>query len=310
MEVYRRLKDLRDLPGPLSFAIGVFDGVHVGHREVIESALHDSVKGGTTVVLSFDPHPMQVLAPAKAPRLLTSSHHKERLIAGLGVEHYCVLTFDEQLAGLVARDFLKLLIGSTSSGICSMWVGEEWLFGKGATGDVALMREVGESEGFAVGAVPAVLFKGERVSSTRVRHAVQLGNFELARNLLGRDYTVRDTVIEGKKLGRELGFPTANLKVHNEQLPPSGVYAVEVEVGTQVLYGVGNLGLRPTVDRDEVKRMLEVHLFDFDDDLYSKELEVKFLHYLREEKKFEGVEALQAQITCDVQLAKEKMKLL
>jgi riboflavin kinase/FMN adenylyltransferase len=183
-------------------------------------------------------------------------------------------------------------------------VGSEWSFGHRGLGDIHLLHELGAKHGFRVCGVAPVSVDGEVVSSTAVREAVREGNLARAAALLGREYTVLGTVIEGEHLGRKLGFPTANLTVHNEQLPPSGVYLVKALLGKKTLHGVGNLGFRPTVTRGEPKRMLEIHLLDHHADIYGAELEVFFLKYLRPETKFENVHALRAQIESDVATAK------
>jgi riboflavin kinase/FMN adenylyltransferase len=311
MTILQQIEDLSGLPGPIALAIGVFDGVHLGHQEVIRSAMNFSEKhGGTAVVLTFDPHPLRVLRPEAAPRLLCSTRHKLRILQQLGVAHALVATFDSEMAGTTAREFVGRLVESCRPlGFVS--VGYTWSFGKNREGNIHQLMELGEKNGFGVYGVPAVHVDGLMVSSTLIREAVRMGNFVNATRLLGRDYTVLGRIIHGKHLGKQLGFPTANVAVENEELPPNGVYAVEVEVKTDgqgqpsMARGVANLGLRPTVESGAVDRSLEVHLLDYEGDLYGGELEISFLQFLREEKKFAGLEELKAQIARDVAAARE-----
>jgi riboflavin kinase/FMN adenylyltransferase len=306
MEVLRAIDDLRGLPGPAFLAIGVFDSVHLGHQAVIRSAV-DSAReeeGGVAVVVTFDPHPIRVLRPEDAPRLLTATKHKIELLERLlGIEHLLVVPFDVAFSQWEGERFIGAL-SEACHPLRQISVGAEWNFGYRRTGDLKLLKELGGRKGFRVRGVPPVMVNGEVVSSSAIRLAVQAGDFDRAASLLGREYTVLGTVIEGQKLGRKLGFPTANLTVHNEEFPPLGVYAVKVNLDGRVLSGVGNLGHRPTVSSGAVKRMLEVHLFECDEDIYGRDMEVSFTRYLRAEEKFENLDALKAQIARDVKAAK------
>ena len=183
-------------------------------------------------------------------------------------------------------------------------MGEDWIFGKARGGNVVKLREWGTEMGFEVIAAAPVMMAGERVSSTRVRQAVRDGNLEAVREMLGRPYDVVGTVIEGKKLARQLGFPTANVVVHNEQLPPDGVWSLKVRFRGRVYEGIGNLGRRPTVEQEGARRLLEIHVFDFEGDLYGEMLEAEFVSYIRKEQKFDSIEELKAQIESDVKLAR------
>jgi riboflavin kinase / FMN adenylyltransferase len=309
------IPQLSSLPGPVALAIGVFDGVHLGHQEVIRDALDFSEKhGGSAVVMTFDPHPMKVLRPEAAPRLLCSTRHKLRILEQLGVPHTLVVPFDEEMAKTSAAKFVDSLV-SACRPLGYISVGYTWAFGKGREGNIHQLMELGEANGFGVYGVPAVQVDGQVVSSTLIREAVRTGDFAQARKLLGRDYTVLGKVVKGKQLGRQLGFPTANVAVENEELPPSGVYAVKVQSSgfrvqgsapslSRGWEGVANLGLRPTVDANAGERSLEVHLLDFEGDLYGSEMEVAFVKLLRDEKKFAGLEELKAQIARDVEAAR------
>ncbi len=184
-------------------------------------------------------------------------------------------------------------------------VGQEWSFGKNRAGNLALLKELGAQLDFNVVGVEPVTSKGTIVSSTAIRKAVESGDFETAKRMLGRDYTILGTVEEGKHLGRSLGFPTANLSAHSEQFPPNGVYAAEGMLSGKTVRGVVNLGVRPTIGDGSPQRVLEFHLFDFDRDLYGEDVELRFLHYLRPERKFESLAALREQIARDVSEARQ-----
>ena len=295
---------LATLPGPLYLAIGVFDGVHLGHQAVMRRALEDARQGGgTAVVVTFDPHPIRVLRPEQAPRLLTSTAHKLHLISALGVTHQLVVPFDATFAATPPEEFIRSLAAAAQP-LREICVGFEWSFGKGRAGNLALIEHLGAESGFTEVGVPAVRIDGEIVSSTLIRQAVENGDLVRAARFLGRDFTILGTVIEGDRLGRQLGFPTANLSAHNEQYPPNGVYAVKVQRGTQTIRGVVNIGVRPTIKHASGERVFEVHLFDFDADIYGEDLEITFRRYLRPEKKFPNVEALREQIAIDVALAR------
>ncbi len=310
MELLREIEDLGGLRGPLHLAIGVFDGVHHGHQAVISAAREtrdQSESGGDLVVVTFDPHPVQVLSPQNAPRLLTATTHKVQILERyLKIRHVLAVNFTREFAEQPGGEFIEALVEAASEGgVGSIAVGESWKFGKGRSGNVELLRELGEKHGFAVNGVETVLVDGMKVSSTRIREAVAAGDFEVAKTLLGRSYTVFGTVIEGRKLGRTIGFPTANLTVHSEQLPPTGVYAVRATGYGDSWDGVGNLGYRPTVEGGKVKRLLEVHLFGLEHEIYGEELEIEFVSFLRAEQKFEGIEELKTQIGRDVEAAKD-----
>jgi len=297
---------MRSVNGPLHLALGVFDGVHIGHQAVISSVVEAAkVDGGTAGVLTFDPHPIRVLAPKVAPqRILASVAHKKELLAELGVEIMVVIPFTEDFATVPAESFLNQM-QQFCNDLRTLAMGEDWKFGHQRGGDVSLLRNFGKQYGIQVEAMGAVMLDGERVSSTRIRQAIRDGNMSAAAAMLGREYTVLGTVVEGRKLGRQLGFPTANLRAHNEQLPPDGVWAVDVTLENGNIHrGAGNLGVRPTVEHGEARRMLEIHLIDYSGDLYGSDMEVRFIRHVRDEVKFDSLEALQAQIQKDVEICR------
>ena len=304
MQVLRSISELGTLSGPLFLAIGVFDGVHLGHQAVIStSARHAKEVGGTPVVVTFDPHPAKVLRPQDAPHLLTATQHKIALIRDLGVAHLLILHFDREFAATTPDDFVAQL-AANSHPLREICVGHEWSFGKNRAGNLDLLKKLGGTLNFDVVGVPAVTLNGEVVSSTEIRRAVADGDLTKATQMLGREYTILGTVKEGEKLGRKLGFPTANLSAHSEQFPPNGVYVTEARLAGSLYRGVANLGYRPTVSAEKPERLLELHLFDLNKDIYGEEVEVRFLRYLRPEQKFENLEALKSQIARDVEEAR------
>lgn len=288
---------------PLHLALGVFDGVHVGHRAVIEAARQQvESHGGNCVVVTFDPHPIRVLAPERAPRqLLASLDHKARLLEKIHVDALLALPFTREFAQNSATDFIESLVRHQN--VATIAVGEDWRFGKGREGDVTFLRRIGERLGFQVIALPPVMHQGERISSTRIRQSIRDGAMTNAAEMLGRPYGIEGLVVKGQQLGRTLGFPTANIALGEEQLPPDGVWAVRGHGDGHAWQGVANLGNRPTVDG--LTRVFEVHLFDHDSDLYGEMLEVEFVKHLRPEQKFPSLDALREQIAKDVTAARE-----
>src|SRR5438876_544354 len=305
MEVLRSIVDLESLRGPLFLAIGVFDGVHLGHQAVISAATsHTRAAEGTPVVMTFDPHPLKVLRPRNAPHLLTATQHKIALIRDLGVEHLLVINFNKKFAATPPENFIEQLV-IHSRPLREICVGHEWSFGRDRRGNLDLLKRLGAQLHFDVVGIPPVKVNGTVVSSTAIRRAVEKGDFATAAAMLGRNYTILGTVKAGDKLGKKLGYPTANLSAHSEQFPPNGVYLAEAWIHGVLYHGVVNLGYRPTVSSGKSERVLEIYLLDFDRDIYGEDVEVRFARYLRPEQKFDSMEALVRQIELDVQQARE-----
>ena len=298
--VLRSISELADIAGPVVIAAGVFDGFHLGHRAVIDRTIAGArAAGGTPVVATFDPHPAAVLRPQSAPPLLTSTRHKIRLLADAGIAHVLVLGFDAAFAAQPPEIFIQALADACRP-LREICVGEDWAFGKDRAGNLSLLTVLGKKLGFtATGHLP-VIVDGKAVSSTAIRAAVESGALAEAARLLGREFSVLGTVIEGRRLGRTLGFPTANVRPESEQLPPNGVYAVRVLIDGKSHAGIANVGVRPTVSNEGVQRLVEVHLFDFSGDLYDCDIEVFFGRFVRPEQKFPDLDALRAQIASDV----------
>ncbi len=305
METLHSISELGHLRGPLFLAIGVFDGVHLGHQAVIStSTRHVRSAGGTPVVITFDPHPLKVLRPHNAPHLLTATQHKIALIRDLGVEHLLVINFDKKFAATPPENFIEQLVAH-SKPLREICVGHEWSFGKDRSGNLDLLKKLGAQFHFDVVGIPPVKVNGTVVSSTAVRQAIERGDFATAAAMLGRDYTILGTVVPGDKLGKKLGYPTANLSAHSEQFPPNGVYLAEAWIHGVLYHGVVNLGYRPTVSSGKSERVLEIYLLDFDRDIYGEDVEVRFTRYLRPERKFDSLEDLVRQIELDVRQARE-----
>jgi riboflavin kinase/FMN adenylyltransferase len=235
--------------------------------------------------------------------LLTSTHHKQQLVERLGVDAFLIQEFSLAFARTEPAEFVQRLVQSSNQ-LKTICVGEGWSFGANRSGKVSLLRVLAETYKFQLQDIPPFAVDGQIVSSTRIREAVEQGDFSLAERLLGRPFTVLGTVVEGNHLGRKLGYPTANLRAHNEQFPPNGVYAVTALYRGAEHGAVANIGFRPTIQEGGGERLLEVYLFDFDRQIYGEDVELRFLKYLRPEKKFSNLSELQAQITKDAESAR------
>ena len=305
MEIIRSIEELERLHGPLFLAIGVFDGMHRGHQAVISTSTSHARSGnGTPLVVTFDPHPVKVLRPNDAPHLLTATQHKIALIRDLGVDHLLVINFDKKFAATPPEKFVEQLVAH-SKPLREICVGHEWSFGKDRRGNLDVLKELGARFHFDVVGIPPVKVNDAVVSSTAIRQAVEKGDFATAAVMLGREHTILGTVKGGEKLGKKLGYPTANLSAHSEQFPPNGVYLAEAWIQGVLYHGVVNLGYRPTVSGERSERVLEIYLLDFNRDIYGENVEVRFVRYLRPERKFDNLEALVRQIDADVQQARE-----
>lgn len=298
----------RDLDGGCRYprgsvvCIGAFDGLHLGHQALVRHAVARArALGLPALALSFEPLPREFFAVGPSPpRLLLPRAKVEGLLA-LGVDAVGLLRFDARLSSLDAEDFVRQVLVA-SLGASEIWVGPEFRFGKGRSGDLALLQRMGGECGFVAGEIPAVHLDGGRVSSTRIRAALQAGDFAAATRLLGHPYAIGGRVVRGQQLGRTLGFPTANVRLAGRMPALSGIYATRVH-GTdgsdagRPRASVSSLGTRPTVDG--VEPLLEAHLFDFDGDLYGRRIEVEFVAKLRDEKKFTDLAALTDQMHRD-----------
>ena len=298
MRVFRTLPAVAR--GPVALTIGNFDGVHIGHQamlaRLVEAARQLDVP---PCVMTFEPHPREFFAPDQAPTRLTSLREKLELLAQFGVERVHVCRFNFEFAKTAPEDFIDRIL---HRGLEARWilVGDDFRFGARRAGDLAMLKQAAGRCGFEVHAMASVMTEGVRVSSTAVRDALAAGDMRRARRLLGRPYSISGRVESGDRIGRKLGFPTANVLMKHNRPALSGIFAVEVHgLGAQPLPGAASLGVRPTVTNIAQPR-LEVHLLDFNRDVYGAHLQVDFLHKLRDEEKYADVETLKRAIAADV----------
>jgi riboflavin kinase/FMN adenylyltransferase len=295
----------RSLGTPHAVTIGNFDGLHLGHQAMLARLQEVArARGLPTCVLSFEPHPREFFAPDQAPARLSSLREKAETLKRLGIDHLHVLRFDRAFSALSAEAFIEQVLGHTLQARYVL-VGDDFHYGAKRAGDFALLKQAGQSLGFDAEALPTVEVAAERASSTAVRQALAEGDLAHAAVLLGRPYSISGRVVHGDKLGRDIGFPTANIQLKHNRPPLMGIFAVELcGLNGAPLPGVASLGKRPTVKRAEAVPVLEVHLFDFDADIYGRRVRVDFLHKLRDEEKFPDLDTLVAQIKRDVENAK------
>jgi riboflavin kinase/FMN adenylyltransferase len=305
MQIFRHHENLPDTARGATVAIGNFDGVHRGHQALIR---HARALGGPLGVLVFEPHPQEYFRP-DAPRFrLTPFRAKARLLEMHGVDILYALHFDAAFAAIPADEFIDRVL-VRDLGVAHVIVGADFHFGKGRTGNRALLEASGAKRGFSVTTFDLVGEGGDaKISSTRIREALREGRPRVAAAMLGHPWTVEGRVERGDQRGRTIGFPTANVSLEGYLEPALGVYAVRVELGGRQSGGVANFGRRPTFDKKDV--LLEVHVFDFSGDLYGQPIVVSFLEFLRPEMKFAGLDALKAQITRDCETARNALSAL
>ena len=302
MKVIYRLEELApEYPAPV-VTIGNFDGVHLGHQNLMRDLVTRAAKiGGTAVVITFHPHPLQVLAPNNAPLQIQTLDQKLAVIESLGIPLVVVIPFNMQLAQTSARDFAVKTLWERLH-LKEIYVGPNFAFGHRRQGSFNLLKEIGEEKGFMAGKIHQVQFRGNRVSSTGIRQALISGQVGLARRLLARPFDLKGVIIHGTGLGRSLQIPTANLRTPNELIPRRGVYVTRLCVEGHRYPAATNIGFRPTVNSEEVAASLsiETHVLDFDQNVYGKEAKLKFLMRLRDERRFSGKAALVKQIQKDI----------
>ena len=289
---------------PVAITVGNFDGVHLGHQALLNDLRKAArTRGLQTAVVIFEPHPREFFTPEQAPARLTSLREKLQFFATLGIDRVHVCRFNARFAQMSAVDFINLLHDKLSAKF--VLIGDDFRFGKGRLGDFALLEKIAAVRGFTVQAVHSVLHDGVRISSTAIRAALYAGQLRTAQRYLGRHYSMSGRVVRGDQVGRKLGFPTANIQVRHPRLPLSGIYVAQVHgEGLGVLQGAASMGVRPTVQRD-ARPTLEVHLFEFDQQIYGKHLRVEFLQKLRDEEKYPDLATLTRHIALDVEHAKK-----
>jgi len=279
-------------------ALGNFDGLHRGHLKIIERVRRGAAEhGGTPMAMTFDPHPSRVVRPDKAPTLLMTKEQRLEALEHAGIKAVAVVRFTTELSQWDPEMFVRTVLVEWLR-VSEVWVGANFLFGHDRGGNFSTLRTLGQRYGFRADKINPVRYKEFVVSSTRVRRLVAEGRMDEAGALLGHQYYIDGVVVEGKRRGRELGFPTANLKTDNELLPPNGVYATTTTIDGIVHPSISNIGLRPTFG-DTTKTMIEAYVMGFDGDLYGRPVRLGFVQRLRDERKFEDVDALRAQMEAD-----------
>lgn len=289
---------------PVALTIGNFDGVHLGHQALLnELKAAAQTRALKTAVVIFEPHPREFFTPDTAPTRLSSLREKLELFARFGIDYVYVCRFNAEFAQMSAAFFIHALHEKLRAKF--VLIGDDFRFGSGRSGDFALMEKIAEQEGFDVQAVHTIKHDGVRISSTAVRAALAAGQLRRAHDYLGRPYSISGRVVHGDGVGKKLGYPTANIQMKHNRPPLTGIFVVEVHARDfGVLRGVASLGVRPTVKHD-AKPVLEVHLFEFDQNIYGKTLRVEFLQKRRDEEKFPDLDTLTRQIALDVEHAKK-----
>jgi riboflavin kinase/FMN adenylyltransferase len=302
MQIIRDLAMLGAPPFPV-VALGNFDGVHVGHREILKTAIARArPAGGSAFALTFDPLPAKVLNPARAPRLIMTSEDKAEALRQSGIDGVIVVEFTRALSLLSPREFVRdYLRGRIGARV--VVVGHNVSFGHERAGSADTMRELGREFGFETVIVGPVKVAGVEVSSTNVREAITAGDMRTAALLLGRPHFVSGSVVHGRERGRKIGFPTANIAARTECIPPDGVYATRLVLADGAYPSITNIGMRPTFAEPE--RTIEAHVFDFSRDIYDQDVRLEWIERIRPERKFESAQALSAQIASDLKRARE-----
>jgi riboflavin kinase / FMN adenylyltransferase len=304
MNIIRAASELKPGPRKTCVAIGMFDGVHLGHQQVIRQTIEDARQHeGIAVAITFDRHPNSVVAPTRNPPLIYSLSQKLRVIESLGMDTTWLIRFDQRFSEIPGEAFIRGLARDFGA-IHSLCVGSAFTFGHKRSGNVALLNRLGQELNFIVHGLASVSLDGKTVSSTRIREAIVAGNLYAASQMLGRTYSLASNVIGGDQLGRQLGFPTANLDPDDLVIPPNGVYAAHAHVQGRLHRAVVNIGTRPTLQDPQAKLQVEAHLLDVAADLYGQEMEIAFVEKLREEQKFSSAKALQQQIQSDIEAAR------
>jgi riboflavin kinase/FMN adenylyltransferase len=305
VQLLRQAGELQSEGRKVSVAIGMFDGVHLGHQQVIKQTIADVRQHkALALAITFDKHPSAVLAPAKAPRLIYSLEQKLREIERLGVDAILLIEFTKKFSEQPADQFICGLSRDIGQ-IYSICVGSNFTFGHKRAGNVDLLKTLGGELGFQVHGLAAVSLAGQIVSSTRIRERIGSGDLDSASQMLGRTYSIFARVIRGDQLGRKLAFPTANLEIGGVLTPPNGVYAAIGRTDAGEFQGVVNLGIRPTLEQTKPELRFELHLLEFDGDLYDQFVEVVFVQFIRSELRFANLDELKGQIARDVSAARK-----
>ena len=303
MQALRSTTELTDRR--VCVAIGFFDGVHLGHQQIIRQTVVDARQHeAEAVVITFDRHPSTIVAPDRVPPLIYSTAQRLRSIKSLGVDHLMLMHFDHELSQQTGEAFVRQITADAGR-LISVCVGASFTFGHKRSGDVALLRKLGSELHFNVHGLAAVALDGEPVSSTRIRETIREGNLDAAGQMLGRTYSLGGKVIQGAQVGRKLGFPTANLEITGRVVPPNGVYAAHADIDGQRYHAAVNIGCRPTLEGGTPTVTVEAHLIDFAAEIYGADLELSFVGRIRDEQRFPSLDALRDQISKDIMAARQ-----
>ncbi len=302
MKIFETLNINKKFPNPV-LTIGNYDGIHIGHQKIIEKVARRAREiSGTPMLMTFNPHPLSVLKPDTYTLLITPLHLKKKLIEARGIEVMLLVPFDASFQSLTPEMFIKdILVGSLA--VKEVFVGYDFKFGKGGTGNVEMLKQGARTHGFHFEAIEAITLNGERVGSNAIRKLIIDGNVEKATRFLGRPHMIEGLVVKGENRGKWMGFPTINLDTFFELVPKNGVYVTEVELKGRRKPAVTNIGFNPTFDGK--KFLMETHILDFSGNLYGKEVAIYFHKRIRDEMKFSGIEELKERIAKDVFLARE-----
>ncbi len=304
MEVIRGLINVRERHQGAAVTIGNFDGVHTGHQMILSEIRQKAEALGTrSMLICFEPQPKEFFDVFNAPARLTRFREKVELLESLGIDFVLCLKFTDEIRNMSADRFIDLLIKDLT--VKALFVGDDFRFGQDRSGDYQQLESAGRTHGFSVHDINTIAFEDIRVSSTRIRDCLAAGDFALAETMLGHPYTIIGKVIYGRQLGRTLGVPTANIQLHRYVAPITGVFACETEIDGEMIQSIANVGVRPTIDDKTLRPILEVHLFDFDRNLYGETVKVIFRHKIRDEQKFEDLDALKLAIHADIARARE-----
>ena len=298
MVVYHDINHFTKLTLGLT-TIGIFDGVHVGHQKILASLVNEAhTIGGESEVLTFWPHPRLVLSNDTTLKLINSIEEKIALIAAIGVDHLIIIPFTKAFASLSAEEFSKVYLAD-KIGTKKLFIGYDHRFGRNKEGGFDYLREHAHLYGFEVNEIPRQDIDNLAVSSTRIREAIERGDLEEVNELLGRIYSLEGEVVKGRQMGRQLGYPTANIAIAFEHkiLPHFGVYAVKIDIHAKVYHGMLNIGIKPSFEN--LDPTIEVHIFDFEEDIYGQHLKISFVKRIRDEQKFDSIEALKNQLQID-----------
>ena len=302
MDIFRHIDDRRFHLTDSVVTMGNFDGLHLGHQCLVRNAVEDARRlGRPSVVLTFEPHPLKILAPERAPKLLLAHKDKMQLLQSFGIDMVVIQNFDAAFANLQPETFVHSILMDRLD-IKKIWVGKDFRFGKGRKGTVADLKEWGVQSGFEVGVVDSILVGEARVSSSKIRQLLEEGRVNEAQRLLGRYHFVSGKVIPGHRRGRGLGFPTANISSRTEVIPLDGIYATILQIGAEQRLSVSNIGVNPTFGAGP--RTIESFVLDFDNDIYGKSVKLSFVQRLRDERKFASVDQLVTQMHDDVKRAR------